>query len=249
MTQVDDARVRGFRARPKDIGIARTRDLARRFGRELRIARVTSGLTQRQLAMRAGVSQAAVAQAEAGNIGQSLEVRCRLAAGAGHEMSLKLFPVSSIPLRDSGQVGIAIAISTAADSSWRCRFESPTGPGAFQAADMVLDRADEVVVIEIERAVVDFQAQWRAAELKRSSLASSESRPVRLVIAVPDTEAMRRRLSENRELIRRVVPIGSRAIWRALRQGIRVGGDGLLRVRARSTQSPSDGHWTRAADN
>jgi hypothetical protein len=104
---------------------------------------------------------------------------------------------------------------------------------------MVLDRADEVVVIEIERGIVDFQAQWRTAELKRSSLASRENRPVRLVFAVPDTEAMRRRLNENAELTRRVLPIGSRAIWRALRRGMRVDGDGLLRVRARLADSPS----------
>jgi hypothetical protein len=163
-------------------------------------------------------------------------------------MSLKLFPVSSVPLRDSGQVGIAMAISGAADLSWRCRLESPTGRGPHQAADMLLDRADEVVVIEIERGIVDFQAQWRAAELKRSSLASHDNRPVRLVFAVPDTESMRRRLNENAELTRRVLPIGSRAIWRALRRGMRVDGDGLLRVRARSADSPSQGPLVSPTD-
>lgn len=223
--------MRGFRARPKDIGIARARELAQRFGRELRIARVTSGLTQRQLALRAGVSQSAVAQAEAGNTGLSLEIPCRLASAAGHELSLKLFPVSSVPLRDSGQLGIAMAISAAADSSWRCRFEVPIGPGPGQAADVVLDRADEVLMIEIERGIADFQAQWRAAQLKRTSLASRESRPARLVLAVPDTHTMRDRLNENSELTRRVLPMGSRAIWRALRQGLTLGGDGLLLVR------------------
>jgi transcriptional regulator with XRE-family HTH domain len=223
--------MRAFRARPKDIGIARTRELSQRFGRELRIARVTSGLTQRQLAMRAGVSQATVAQAEGGHTGLSLGIRCRLASAAGHELSLKLFPVSSVPLRDSGQLGIAMAISAAADPTWRCRFEVPTGPGTKQAADVVLDRADEVLMIEIERGLVDFQAQWRAAELKRSSLANREARPVRLVLAVPDTRVMRDRLTENSEFTRRVLPIGSRAVWRGLRQGLPVGGDGLLRVR------------------
>jgi transcriptional regulator with XRE-family HTH domain len=225
--------MRAFRARPKDIGIARTRELAQRFGRELRVARVTMGLTQRQLAMRAGVSQAAVAQAEGGNAGLSLEFRCRLASAAGHELSLKLFPVSSVPLRDSGQLGIAMAISAAADSSWRCRFEVPTGPGPMQAADVVLDRADEVLLIEIERGLVDFQAQLRAAELKRSSLSGREARPVRLALAVPDTRVMRDRLSENSELTRRILPIGSRAVWRGLRQGLPIGGDGLLRVRVK----------------
>jgi transcriptional regulator with XRE-family HTH domain len=220
--------------RPKDIGTGRARALADRFGRELRIARVASGLTQRQLAIRAGVSQSAVAEAEAGKIGLSLQLRCRLAAAAGHELSLKLFPVSSIPLRDSGQLRLALAIAAAADQSWRCRFEVPTGPGPLQAADVVLDRADEVVLIEIERGLVDFQAQWRAAELKRASLAERESRPVRLVIAVPETRAMRDFLIQHSELTDRVLPIASRAIWRGLRQGLPIGGDGLLRVRAGS---------------
>jgi transcriptional regulator with XRE-family HTH domain len=226
--------MRGFRARPKDIGIARARAVADRFGRELRIARVVSGLTQRQLGIRAGVSQSAVAEAEAGKIGLSLQVRCRLAAAAGHELSLKLFPVSSVPLRDSGQLRMALAIYAAADRSWRCRFEVPTGPGPLQAADVVLDRADEVVMIEIERGMVDFQAQWRAAELKRSSLAGSESRPVRLVMAVPATRATHDFLGRYSALARQVLPMGSRAIWRGLRQGQRVGGDGLLRVRPAS---------------
>ena len=39
------------------------------------------------------------------------------------------------------------------------------------------------MLIEIERSLVDFQAQLRAAESKRESLAARERRPVRLVIA------------------------------------------------------------------
>jgi hypothetical protein len=48
---------------------------------------------------------------------------------------------------------------------------------------------------------------------------------------------MRDRLNENSELTRRVLPIGSRAIWRGLRQGSQIGGDGLLRLRATSSIS------------
>jgi hypothetical protein len=164
-------------------------------------------------------------------VGVTLDVRCRLAAAAGQEVSLKLFPVSSVPLRDSGQIELAMAIAGAADRSWRARFEVPTGPGPLHAADVVLDRPDEVVHVEIERRIVDFQAQWRSIELKRASHASRESRPVRVVVAVPDTASMRTRIQENADLVARVLPLRSRALWRAIRTGSSIGGDGLLLVR------------------
>ena len=143
---------------------------------------------------------------------------------------MRLYPTRSVPLRDSGQLRIAGLIATRVHERWRCRLEVPTGPGLLQAADMVLDSTEEVVQIEIERAVVDFQAQWRAAALKRESLAEGERRPVRLVLAVPGTDATRRLLQEQGELLSRSLSVSSRSIWRSLRGGSPVGGDGLLLV-------------------
>jgi hypothetical protein len=151
-----------------------------------------------------------------------------MAAAAGHELALKLYPTSSIPLRDSGQLRIAQTIAAAA-GRWRIRFEVPTGPGTMRAADILLESAEEVVHIEIERALVDFQAQLRAAEIKRTSLTGFERRPVRLVIAVPATGA-RRAMSEHAAVIERALPVASRSIWHSLRSGRPVGGDGLLFV-------------------
>ncbi len=99
----------------------------------------------------------------------------------------------------------------------------------MRAADILLESAEEVVHIEIERALVDFQAQLRAAEIKRTSLAGSERRPVRLVIAVPAVGA-RRALSEHAAVIERALPVPSRSIWRVIRSGGKLGGDGLLLV-------------------
>ncbi|HEX5579213.1 MAG TPA: helix-turn-helix domain-containing protein [Candidatus Limnocylindria bacterium] len=223
--------MRGFRTNAAQIGMARLRFVASRFGAELRVARISAGLTQRQVASRAGVSQPMVAAAEAGDPGLSLAMRCRLAAATGHELALRLHPVSSIPLRDSGQLKVAQAIADDAADSWRSRFEVPTGPGPMQAADMLLEGVEEVVHVEIERALVDFQAQLRAAEIKRASLAARESRPVRLVIAMPATPAARRLIAQHAGVIKRALPVSSRSIWLAIRGGRPVGGDGLLLVR------------------
>jgi len=218
----------GFKANAADIGMTRLRMVASRFGAELRVARMASGLTQRQVANRAGVSQSLIASAEAGDPGLSLAVRCRMAAATGHELALKLYPTSSVPLRDSGQLKVAQRIADAANPWWRSRFEVPTGPGPMRAADMLLESAEEVLHVEIERSLIDFQAQLRAAEVKRTSLASTDRRPVRLVIAVPATATTRRALKEHTGVIQRALPVPSRSIWHAIRTGSRVGGDGLL---------------------
>ena len=151
-------------------------------------------------------------------------------AATGHELAIKLYPASSIPLRDSGQLGIAQTIADAASNRWRTRFEVPTGPGPMRAADMLLESGEEIVHIEIERTLVDFQAQLRAAEIKRTSLAGNDPRPVRLVIALPATSATRRLVKEYGSVIQRALPVPSRSIWLAIRTGRRVGGDGLLVV-------------------
>jgi transcriptional regulator with XRE-family HTH domain len=224
-------KVRTFRIHSADAGHDRALYLARRFGTELRIARTSAGLTQRQLALRSRVSQQEVSRAERGDVGISLEARSRMAAGAGHELGLRLYPATSVPLRDSGQLRIAEVIAGALHESWSGRLEVPVAPGDLRAADLLLTRSDEVVEVEVERSLVDFQAQLRAAQIKRQVLAERLDKPVRLVIAVPDSSAIRARLSMFSELLDQALPVRSREIATALRVGRPIGGDGLLFVR------------------
>lgn len=212
-------------------GRARSANLAIRFGYELRIARVTAGLTQGRLGSIAGVTQQLVSLVEGGDPRVSLDVRCRLAAGCGHEVGWRLYPVATVRLRDSGQLGLAQSIVQSLHVTWQARLEVPVSPGTAQAADIVLARPDELVQIEVERSLVDFQAQLRAAQLKRESLAQAHERPIRLVIAVPDTTTTRVRLSPHADVLRTTMPVTSRRIAAALRSGEPVGGDGILFVR------------------
>src|SRR6185436_12000297 len=124
------------------------------------------------LARLAGVSQQLASWAELGKGEISLEARCRLAAACGHELGWRLYPVASVRLRDSGQMALAQAIVRAAHPSWRPRLEVPVAPGDPRAADLILTGATEIIHIEIERALVDFQAQLRSAQTKRGLLAA-----------------------------------------------------------------------------
>lgn len=227
----DPQAMRSFRGRPVDIGLARSRYLSALFGRELRLARMTAGLTQARVAQLAGLAQTEVGRAERGMGDHSLDARCRLAAACGHELGWRLYPVASMHLRDSGQLSLAQTITNAAHPSWRAQLEVPVAPADARAADLLLVSADQILHLEIERALVDLQAQLRAAHLKRQALAESHQQTVRLIIAVPDTRATRARLAPFSELLARVLPITSARAWRTIRTGEPLGGDGILFVR------------------
>lgn len=233
--------MRPFRLRHTDAGRARSRYLAAGFGRELRVARMTAGLSQARLASLAGASQAEVSKAERGATDVSLEARCRLAAACGHELGWRLYPVATVRLRDSGQMAVARAITAAAHPGWHARLEVPIAPGDARAADLMLTSANGIMHIEIERALVDFQAQLRSAQLKREAVGARVDKPVRLVIAVPDTRATKARLAPFAQLITQTLPARSRGIWRAIRTGEPLENDGILFVRAPLVRGPNRG--------
>lgn len=185
------------------------------------------------------MSQQLVSDAERGDACVSLEARCRLAAASGYELGWRLHPVASVSLRDSGQLAIVRAIVLAAHPNWKAEIERPVSPGSLRAADLVLSLPHELVHIEVERALVDAQAQVRAAQVKRAELARADPRPIRLVIALPETRLSRRRLAPISDLIGHTLPMRSRDIWHAIRRGAPVGADGILFVRPEREGHPS----------
>jgi ribosome-binding protein aMBF1 (putative translation factor) len=70
--------------------------LAFELGRRVRELRVQRGLSQTELARRAGMTQPAVARFEAGGTVPTLPVLERLARALGVELSVQLAPSSSV---------------------------------------------------------------------------------------------------------------------------------------------------------
>ncbi|MEP6470134.1 MAG: helix-turn-helix transcriptional regulator [Chloroflexota bacterium] len=231
-------------------GRNRAEFLVRRFGTELRVARVTAGLTQSRLAELAGVSQSFVSLVERGRRAADWRLACGLALAVGHDLSLRLFPARSVSLRDSGQFVAVQRIVSNAHESWHARMEAPVAAGDSRAADLLLIGAREILHVEVERALVDFQAQLRAAQRKRSVLADSFDSPVRLVIAIPGTRRARRLVDALRPGIRAALPRTSAQTWSAIRAGAPLDGDGLLflggRDMTRSSYQRRDGRGSRA---
>lgn len=215
---------------------SRAEEMSGRIARELVAARAVSGLTQTQLAQRAGVTQGLISQAERGLMVPSLDVMHRLAAATGHDLVVRLYPADGVRLRDSGQLHVAETIRVALSPAWRVQLEVPVGAAPDRrAVDMVLDGSAGMVTIEVERALLDLQAQLRAAQLKRAAMAERTGRSVSLVIAVLDTRRNRAAVVTHRSLLAAALPIPSKRIWACLRSGLPVGGDGLLWVRSTPT--------------
>jgi transcriptional regulator with XRE-family HTH domain len=209
-------------------GRSRADFLVRRFGSELLVARSAAGLTQSQLAELAGVSQPFVSLLERGLRRPDWPTACALAGASGHDLSIRLFPARPVSLRDSGQFHAVARIAAEAHESWHSQMEVPVAPGDLRAADLLLVGPDEVLHIEVERALVDFQAQLRAAQGKRSVLVQSFERPVRLLIAIPDTRSARKLVQNLQPGIRVALPHTPAQAWSAIRSGTPLGGDGLM---------------------
>jgi transcriptional regulator with XRE-family HTH domain len=210
------------------LGHARAGELISRFGSELRLARTAAGMTQRQLARLAGVSQSGVSRAERAARRVDWPTACALASATGHELGLRLYPANGVSLRDRGQVWAVQALVAASHPSWHPSIEHPIRPGDRRAADLLLRGPEETIHIEVERALVDLQAQLRAAQLKRSALSEQIGHAVRLVVAVPDTRRARRVIQDLSPLLRSALPASSRAVWASIRSGSLLGADGIL---------------------
>ena len=68
--------------------------LALEVGEQVRDARETAGLSQRELASRMGTSQAAIARLEAGGVGATLTTLQKVATALQLEVSVLLLPAS-----------------------------------------------------------------------------------------------------------------------------------------------------------
>jgi hypothetical protein len=160
----------------------------------------------------------------------SLEVLAAATEAVGLDLVCQTFEGPASTLRDRGQLAIAERVRSVASPIWRVTFEDRAGDHG-EAIDMVLRGPSETLAIEIERLVLDWQAQYRRLSVKRAWLADHSGIPVRLVILMLDTRRNRAAVEPHRALIRSVMPIGSRGVLSSIRSGKPLGHDGLCWVR------------------
>lgn len=202
---------------------------ARRAGEEVALARARLGLSVAHAARIGGVARTTLRRIEAGDPGVSLITLARAAAGVGLDVTVRAFPGRAPRLRDTGQLQLAERLRAMAHPAWRATLELPL-PGG-RSADLVFFGPGEIVHVEIWRRAEDFQHQHRSGVAKRELLQAGHARPVRLVMAIEDTDHNRRVMADHQAIIASELPADSRAVLRALRNGQPLGSDGLLWLR------------------
>jgi transcriptional regulator with XRE-family HTH domain len=204
-------------------GADRARSLLRRYGEELNAARMTLGLSSREVGRRVGISHTQVIRIERGYAPHvDVAVLARLAAAVGHELSMRIHPVATA-VRDAGHVALLarFAMRLAASVGWRTEVAIPL-PGDARSADGVLDTAGFDAVVEAETRLYDLQATERRLRAKQRDLATTYA-----ILLVADTRHNRAVIAGVPELSRRF-PVGTRACLAALAKGRDPGGDCLL---------------------
>ena len=219
------------------LGARRARAQSESAGGDIGVARAEGGLTRAQVGKRGGVSRDTVRRVEEGDPAVQIDTLCAVAEAVGLDIVVRTFRGRPVSLRDSGQLEVAQYLCAVAHPSLHPALEVPAGEHG-EACDIGFFGPREIIDTEIDRLILDFQAQYRRNTQKRAWLAARHQRPVRLVMAIEDTPRNRAAIEPHLDLIRRVLPAGSREILKSIRSGEPVGRDGLLWVRRRQPPRP-----------
>jgi transcriptional regulator with XRE-family HTH domain len=208
----------------------RAAGLVREVGDEVRRARVTAGMSQAQVAALLGWSRQRLARIESGrSIRAAAADLAVLSVAVGLRLQLRAFPAGP-PLRDVAQLAVTGRLRRILSPAWRLALEVPVRIGGdLRAFDLVLrePRSSATVCVEIITRLADAQAQLRAIHLKWRDGAPPGAR---LVVVLADTPANRRALAAVRELLRDELPLDSRAVLAAVRDGHDPGANGVVLV-------------------
>lgn len=215
--------------------------------RDIVAARAQRGETRAVVAARAGVSPDSVRRVEHGDPHVQLNTLCAVGEAVGIDIVVRAYPGQPPSVRDAGQLGVEETIRAIAHGTWHLEAEVLAGDHG-QAIDLCLFGPTEILAVEIDRLLLDFQEQYRRNALKREFLAARHRRPIRLVMVVLDTDRNRRAVQAHRAFIESVLPARSREILRSMRTGRPLTRDGLLWIRPDRPPRPAAALAVTATD-
>jgi transcriptional regulator with XRE-family HTH domain len=200
-----------------------SRELVIRLGAELRRARVSAGLSQREVGRRTGLSHSVIGRIERGEVRHlSIERLEAIAVVVGLHRSVKLYPSGS-PVRDRAHLALLGRLRVRLHPSVRLRLEVPMpDPGDPRSVDGWLDGPMLRGMAEAETRVDDIQEVVRRLRAKQRDLGGR-----RAILLLADTRHNRAVLRAHPEL-RTEFPVGSRACLAALAKGRDPGGDAIV---------------------
>lgn len=192
--------------------------------RELRLARIVAGMTQRQVGTGIRHSASWVSRLEAGQVkGISVVELARASAAVGLKLHVTTFPAGRRPL-DAPQIALLESFNRRLHASWRRRMEVPMPiAGDHRAVDEVIRNDTCSCAVEAYTRLADGERQVRSARTKQRDV-----RADRLILLVKGSRANRRLLHELGPLIHDEFPVETRRAMTALAAGRDPGGDCMI---------------------
>ena len=142
-----------------------------RFGEELREIRLRAGVSQSAVAQTIDVSRSVICRIEQGDPNVSARIRARVAAALGAEFRIAVYPSNAPLIHDAAHARLVEAVLRRCHPTWRATVEAPVpGPGR-RSTDIRLDRRNDVVLMEVETRIGAFEAILREVAEKRRAVA------------------------------------------------------------------------------
>lgn len=194
------------------------------IGRELRLARIGSGMRQADVARAVATSKSRICRVEHGRV-RTLNIPdlARHSAAVGLKPYLKLFPLGR-RLLDAPQLQLLGRFRDRLHSSWTWELEVPMPiPGDLRSGDCRIGIPGCIILVEAYTRLSDFQAQTAAAGRKKRDLGAE-----RLIVLLAATHANRRAIADAADVASGSFPLGTRATLAALSVGRDPGADAVV---------------------
>jgi len=212
------ARAMGTVERIVSRGTRRGESALRRFGEDVRQARMEAAASQGVLGRKVRMSASKVSRAENGKL-LSLTVidASRIATAVGLDLVLKTYP-GPRRLRDAAHADrLAHFLQHVGPPlRWQVEVPLPHTAGSLEqrAWDAMLFGSGETTAIELEMRLYDLQAQ-----LRRMLLKERDGAPDHLLLIVADTRANRRIVREHAQLLATLPRVRTSSVLALLRAG------------------------------
>src|SRR5215210_165450 len=203
---------------------------ARRFGDDFRELRLRAGVSQAAVADAIGVHRAVVSRIERGEGDVAASIRARACACLGADFRMQLYAERGSMLFDAAHARIVERLLQLRHRSWRATTEAAVGGPGRRSVDVRLERSRDIVLVEVETRLRRLEEIIRELAGKRQSTeAHAGSRRVHVVLVLPPTRNHRAVAREHRHVIDAAFPVESGVLRAALES--RSGewpGDGII---------------------
>jgi transcriptional regulator with XRE-family HTH domain len=227
-----------------------------RFGDEFRELRLRTGIPQAAVARAIGVTRSVIARIEAGDPSVSPRIRARAAVVVGGDARVALYGGATPLLHDAPHARIGERLLVERHPRWRATVEAPVPGRDRRSSDVRFTSLPDVVLCEIESHVRRWEEVVRECNAKRQAVLEEMSRSgavrVHSVLVLPPTRHHRALVEQLRGSVEAAFPVPTAALLEALRSadgpwpgdGILCIAGGIARPRRIATASPAENRLT-----